>query len=157
MPKLKQTLAVAFMGAFAGGCLVISLVMVPDWRRMDPDAFLEWFSENGPRLGLTMFPMEAAGTLFALLSFADAMSRKSNSRVVWGLSSLCIIATVVLLPLYFVGANVRMLDKNIEASEVAAELESWSKWHRLRTALAILAVVFGGWGRAGVKPETHRQ
>jgi hypothetical protein len=146
MSKLKQTLSVAFMGAFAGGCVLLSLVMVPDWRRMNPDAFLEWFSENGPKLGLTMFPMEVAGTLFASLSFVESVKRKSDSRVIWALSSLCMVATVVLLPLYFVGANARMLNKTIEASEVAAELDAWSRWHRLRTALAILAVVFGGWG-----------
>ena len=146
MSKLKQTLSIAFTGAFAGGCLVLALVMVPDWRKMDPDAFLDWFSENGPRVGLTMFPMEAAGTLFAVLAFVDALRRKSNSRTLWGLSSLCIVATLVLLPVYFIKANVRMINKTIEASEVGAELEAWSNWHRLRTALAVLAVVFGGWG-----------
>ncbi len=146
MSRLKQTLSIVFMSAFTGGCLVVSLVMVPDWRKMEPDAFLDWFSKNGPRLGLTMLPLEAVGSLFAVLAFVDAMRRKSDSRAIWGLSSICIVATLVLLPVYFAQANARMLNKTIEVSEVGAELESWSNWQWLRTVLAALAVALGSWG-----------
>jgi hypothetical protein len=146
MSRFNQTLSVVCMSAFAGGCLVASIVMVPSWRKMDPEAFLDWFSENGRRLGSTMFPMEAAGALSAVLAFVGALRRKSNSRLLWGLSSLCIVATLVLLPIYFAEANTRMLNRTIEVSEVATELESWSSWQWLRTALAILAVAFGSWG-----------
>lgn len=146
MPRFNQTLSVACMGAFAGGCLVVSVVMVPSWRKMDPDAFLDWFSENGPRLGLTMLPLEAAGALSAVLAFAGALRRRSNGRLLWGMSSLCIVATLALLPIYFAQANARMLNKTIEASEVGTELESWQSWQWLRTALAALAVALGGWG-----------
>lgn len=50
MSRLSQTLSVACMSAFAGGCLVASIIMVPSWREMDHDAFLDWFSKNGPGL-----------------------------------------------------------------------------------------------------------
>lgn len=146
MSRLKQILSVVFMSAFTGGCLVVSLVMVPNWREMDPDAFLDWFSKNGPRLGLTMLPLEAFGSLFAILAFVDAVGRKSSSRVTWGLSGICIVATLVLLPVYFAKANARMLNKTIAVSEVGAELESWSNWQWLRTVLAALAVALGSWG-----------
>jgi len=145
------------MGAFAGGCLVVSIVMVPSWRKMDPAAFLGWFSENGPRLGLTMLPMEGVGASSAVLGFVGALRRGSDGRLPWGLSSLCIVATLGLLPIYFAQANARMLNQNIEASEVGAELERWASWQWLRTALAILAVAFGAWGlrrrRAERPPE----
>ncbi len=143
MSGLKQTLSVVFMGAFAGGCLVVSVVLVPTWRGMDPEAFLDWFQENGPRLGLTLFPLEVAGALFAVLAFFGAARRRSNGRLPWGLSALCIVATLVLLPLYFAGANARMIEGNMEAREVGAELASWRGWQWLRTALAVLAVAFG--------------
>lgn len=146
MSRFNQILSVVFMSAFAGGCLVVSIVMVPGWRGMDPEEFLDWFSENGARLGLTMFPLEATGALFAVLAFVGALRRKSNSRLLWGLSSLCIVATLVLLPIYFAEANTRMMNKTIEVSEVPTELGSWSSWQWLRTALAVLAVGFGGWG-----------
>lgn len=146
MSKLAQILSLAFMGAFAGGCLVVSIVMVPGWRKMDPEAFLDWFSTNGPRLGSTMLPLEAAGALSAVLAFVGALRRRSNGRLPWGLSSLCIIATLALLPIYFAQANTRMLNKDIEASEVGAEIERWAGWQWFRTALAVLAVAFGAWG-----------
>ncbi len=157
MSGLKQTLSVVFMGAFAGGCLVVSVVLVPTWRGMDPEAFLDWFQENGPRLGLTLFPLEAAGALFAVLAFFGAARRRSNGRLPWGLSALCIVATLVLLPLYFAGANARMIEGNMGAREVGAELASWRGWQWLRTALAVLAVAFGVLGldreQAGRTPK----
>ena len=144
--RFNQAASVACMGAFAGGCLVVSVVLVPTWRGMDPEAFLDWFPENGPRLGLTLFPLEAAGALFAVLAFFGAARRGSNGRLPWGLSALCIVATLVLLPLYFAGANARMVEGDMGAREVGAELASWRGWQWLRTALAVLAVAFGVWG-----------
>ena len=146
MSRLNQLLSVLSMSAFAGGCLVVSLAIVPGWRGLDPEAFLNWFSENGTKLGLTMFPLEAAGALFAVLAAAGALRRKSSGRVPWVLSSLCIVATLVLLPLYFAEANTQLLNETIEVSEVGAELESWQSWQWLRTALAVLAVISGSWG-----------
>ena len=78
MSRTAQTLSVVCTSAFAGGCLVVSVVLVPTWREMDPEAFLDWFPENGPRLGLTIFPLEAAGALFAVLAFFGAVRRRSN-------------------------------------------------------------------------------
>lgn len=146
MTRLNQILSLACMGAFVGGCLVVSVIVVPTWRGMDPEAFLDRFSEDGPRLGLTLFPLEAAGALFAVLAFVGAMRKGSGGRVPWGLASLCIVATLGLLPAYFAEANSRMIGGAIEAPEVVAELERWAGWQWLRTALAVLAVVFGGWG-----------
>ncbi len=153
MSRLSQILSLAFMGAFAGGSLVVSIVMVPSWRRMDPEAFLDYNSTNGPRLGSTIFPMEAAGALSAVAAFVGALRRRSDGRLPWGLSSLCIVATLGLLPIYFAQANMRMLNRDIEASEVGAELESWQRWQRLRTALAVLAVAFGAWGARRERAE----
>lgn len=56
------------------------------------------------------------------------------------------MATLALLPVYFGRANERMVTKAIEASEVSAELESWSRWQWLRTALAASVVALSGWG-----------
>ncbi|WP_166173627.1 DUF1772 domain-containing protein [Rubrobacter tropicus] len=153
MSSFSRTVSVACAGAFAGGCLVVSVVLVPTWREMDPEAFLAWFQENGPRLGLTLFPLEVAGALFAVLAFFGAVRRGSNGRLPWGLSSLCIVATLVLLPLYFAGANARMIEGNMGAREVGAELASWQGWQWLRTALAVLAVAFGGWGLGRERAE----
>lgn len=146
MSKLAQILSLAFMSAFAGGCLVVSIVMVPGWRRMDPEAVLDFFSTDGTKLGGTLLPLEAAGALSAVLAFAGALRRRSDGRLPWGLSSLCIAATLGLLPIYFAQANTQMHDKDIEASEVGAEIERWASWQWLRTALAVLGVAFGAWG-----------
>lgn len=146
MSRFTQILSLASMSAFAGGCLVVSVVMVPSWRKMDPEAFLDWFPTNGPRLGLTLFPMEAAGASSAVLAFIGALRRRSAGRLPWGLSGLCIVATLGLLPAYFAGANARMINGAVGTPEVDDELERWARWQWLRTALTVLAVAFGAWG-----------
>lgn len=155
MSKLAQILSLASMSAFAGGCLVVSVVMVPSWRKMDPEAFLDWFPANGPRLGLTLFPTEAAGASSAVLAFIGALRGRSVGHLPWGLSGLCIVATLGLLPAYFAEANARMINGAIGAPEVADELERWASWQWLRTALAVLAAAFGAWGlRRGLAEST---
>lgn len=146
MARLSQTLSVACMSAFAGGCLVVSTVLVPSWRAMDSDRFLEWFGEHGPTLGRTLFPLDIAGTVFTVHAFLGARKGPAKRRWLWGLASLCSGATVGLLPLYFAGANTRLLNKTIAGSDVTTELAAWSRWQWLRTGLAGLAVVCGGWG-----------
>jgi len=113
---------------------------------MDPDKFLDWFGAHGPTLGRTLFPLDVAGTLFAVRAFVGAPQSPAPRRRLWGLASLCSGAAVLLLPVYFARANMRMLRKTITGSEVTTELAAWARWQWLRTGLALLAVVCGGWG-----------
>lgn len=50
------------------------------------------------------------------------------------------IATLVLLPVYFVQANRALLDPAFPTRDVAAELAAWWAWNWVRTGLAVLAV-----------------
>jgi hypothetical protein len=141
--RTVENLAVALMGAFAGGCLFVSAVLVPAWREMDPEEVLEWFARNELRSGLTLSPLEAGGALTATVFFARALKQSSDRRLPWAISSLCILATIAQLPLYFVRTNRAMAERKISRSRVGAELGAWSRWQWARTSLAVLAVVFG--------------
>jgi hypothetical protein len=143
VPRMVENLSVALMGSFAGGCLFVSTVLVPAWRRMGPEEVLEWFARNELRSGLTLSPLEVAGALTAAVSFVRAMREESDGRLAWALSVLCMLATIAQLPLYFARTNRAIVQKKIPHSRVGPELESWSKWQWARTSLAVLAVVFG--------------
>jgi hypothetical protein len=51
-------------------------------------------------------------------------------------------ATVLLLPLYFAGANIALLDP-VPPTDVASELSRWNAWNWLRTALAGAGTIAG--------------
>lgn len=146
MSRTVGNLSLALMSAFAGCCLLVSTVLVPAWRKMDTEEVLEWFARNELRSGLTLFPLEAAGALGATVSFVRALRERSDGRLMWALSSLCMLATIAQLPLYFADTNRAMVEKKIPRHRIGTELESWSKWQWVRTSLAVLAVVFGVWG-----------
>lgn len=149
MSRTVENLSVALIGAFAGGCLFVSAVLVPAWRRMDPEEVLEWFASNELRSGLTLATLEAAGTLGALGCFLGARREGSDGRLPWALASLCMVATFVQLPLYFVETNKAMVRREIPPRQVGTKLDSWSRWQWARTLLAVAAVAFSLWGASG--------
>lgn len=146
MSRTTENLAIAMTGSFAGGCLFVSAVLLPAWRTMDPEEVLQWFAQNELRSGLTLASLEAGGALTAIVSFVVALKQGSDGRLPWALSSLCMLATIAQLPLYFAGTNKAMVEKEIPLHWVDTELESWSRWQWTRTALSVLAVIFGIWG-----------
>ena len=133
--------AVAATAVFAGGGLVTQTVVVPYWRSMDPGAFLGQFGTSGPALGATLFPFEVIATLgLAVITFV-AVRRRSAARAWWAAATACMVGTLVLLPVYFVGANLAMLSEDFAAANVPGELAAWNAWNWVRTGLALAATV----------------
>jgi hypothetical protein len=129
--------AVAATSAFAGSALLTQTVIVPYWRAMDPAAFLAHFSMYGPITGATVFPFEVASVvLLGLTAYSTARSHRPG-RLAWALATSAIIGTFVLLPVYFVGANLAMLDPAFPPQDVHAELTAWYCWNWVRTGLAL--------------------
>jgi hypothetical protein len=69
-----------------------------------------------------------------------------------------VAATVVLLPVYFIGANVALLDPTFPVPAVPAALADWNSWNWLRTGLGVLAAVLacGATVRADIATTTER-
>ncbi|GDY28999.1 DUF1772 domain-containing protein [Gandjariella thermophila] len=132
--RALETLAVAATSAFAGAALLTQTVIVPAWRAMDPAAFLPHFAVYGPATGATVFPFEAASVL--LLGVTTARGR-GPGRALWALAAAGMVATLVLLPIYFVPANLAMLDPAFPARAVPAELTAWYRWNWVRAGLGL--------------------
>lgn len=139
--RIVETAAIAATAAFAGGGLLTQTVIVPHWRDMDPAAFLPHFAIYGPATGATLFPIEVAAVLLlGITTYSNARNRRPG-RLTWALATAGMVATVVLLPVYFAGANLAMLDPAFPPQAVAAELTAWYRWNWVRTGLAVLATV----------------
>ncbi len=140
--RIVTAAAISTTGVFAGGGLLTQTVIVPYWRDMDPAAFLTHFGKAGPVTGATLFPIELASTLLLGTVLYSAVKGRRRGRLAWGLAGSCMAGTVLLLPIYFLGANTAMLTQSIPLDQVGAELKSWYAWNWVRTGLAFLAVIF---------------
>lgn len=79
-------------------------------------------------------------------------------RLLWAGAVSAVVATVVLLPLYFVGANIALLDPTFPVQAVPAALADWASWNWLRTGLGVVAAVLacGAAIRADIATTTER-
>lgn len=133
MARLTSILAVGTTAAFAAGALLSQTVIVPLWQAMPPAEFLRQFDESGPVTGATIFPFEIVSMVtLAVLAFR---------RLVWAFAALAMLGTLILLPAYFVSADLSLLRPGFPPDAVAGALAVWSRWNWLRTALGLAAAV----------------
>lgn len=137
--------AVAVTAAFAAGGVLTQTVIVPMWRAMDPVVFQSAFRTSGPDTGATLFPIElASAVLLASLAY-PALRDRAPGRRAWLGATCCVVATLLLLPIYFVGANLDLLDAALPPAAVPGRLAGWYAWNWLRTGLSIAAAVLAGY------------
>jgi len=133
--------AIAATGAFAGGGLLTQTVLVPHWLELDPAEFLAHFKKYGPATGATLFPIELLATLLLGIVLVSAIRSRSRGRLAWGIAVSSMVGTVLLLPIYFLGANDALLSRTVPLYEVGSAIRSWYLWNWVRTGLAMLAVI----------------
>ncbi|RZL83495.1 MAG: DUF1772 domain-containing protein [Rhodococcus sp. (in: high G+C Gram-positive bacteria)] len=134
-----ETLAVATTSVFAGGALLTQTVIVPGWRAMDPTAFLARFPVAGPVTGATVFPFEVASVLLLGAATYSAVRNSRPGRFAWALATSAMVATLILVPLYFLDANLALLDPTFPPDAVPAALAAWYRWNWIRTGLGLTA------------------
>lgn len=144
--QVVRAVAVASAAAFAGGGLLTQTVTVPYWQAMKPAAFLTSFATYGPATGATLFPIELLAIVLLGLVVYSTVRSGEPGRLVWIGALLCMVATALLLPLYFAGANNGFISRTIAENDVATALRTWSAWNWARTGLAFLAVALGSIG-----------
>lgn len=140
--RVVDIVAVAAASAFAGGALLSQTVIAPGWQAMDPDAFLNHFARYGPATGLTVFPFEAASMVLLVRAAYTALTRRRQGRLAWVLAAVCMAGTFLLL-IYFVPANLALLDPAFPPASVPAALDAWYRWNWIRAGLGVAAAVFG--------------
>ena len=140
----------AATSAFAGGALLTQTAIVPYWRAMEPAAFLAHFATYGPATGATVFPFEVASVLLLGASTYTTVRSRRPGRLAWALATSAMVGTFLLLPIYFLPANLAMLDPAFPHQAVAAELTRWYRWDWVRAglglasaALACIALIAG--------------
>ena len=129
--------------AFAAGCVVTQAVTVPTWRALEPAEFLRQFATSGPATGAVLLPVELAAAALSAATTYTFVKQRRPGRLVWGLATGAMVATILLLPAHFAGANAAFLDPAFPLPDVAGELSTWNTWNWLRTGLAVLGTATG--------------
>ncbi|WP_437286191.1 hypothetical protein [Sorangium sp. So ce406] len=145
MARAPEIASVVLTSVFAGGSLLVSTAVAPGFSSMRPGEFLDWFAVHGPEMGMTLFPFNVGGTVMCGYNLLIAIKEKQR-RLPWGLATVCMVGTLVMLPLYFARANAAFIGKKIDIQEVPAGITSWSSWQWGRTGLSLMAAISAGWG-----------
>jgi len=129
--------AVVALGVSAGAMLTEAAVFAPYWRSLPPADFLTWFAANTDRLFNFYGPLEIATTALTLAAAALARRRPGGGWMI--AAAVLSLAVLALFPLYFQAANESFAARTIAVDTVGAELERWSAWQWLRTAIGLAA------------------
>lgn len=138
MIEYLPLLTTLVLGLFAGSLLTEAMILVPYWRRMDPAEFFSLHSSLGPKLFRYFAPLTTAAVALSVIT-AIVVGREKSA---WIISATLCVITLVIFFAYFRAANNRFANHDLETADLPAELQKWSNWHWLRTAIAVIALAF---------------
>ena len=146
--RLVCLLATLSLGLTSGALLTEAVVLVPFWRSLPPESFLDWYRANAALLFNFFGPLEIVATVLIVLAAAMALIRRRPGFGWWVLACLFAVFVLAAFPLYFREANASFELATIEVTMVSEELERWAAWHWGRTVIAFAAFAAAALGLA---------
>ena len=137
--ELIQLASSFFLGLLVGSLLTEAIILLPYWRTMDPEEFLNLHGSLGPRLYGYFAPLTILATVLPVLAGITSVVFGSTF---FNLSIVPAIITLVMLFIYityFKGANESFKTGSVGVDGVTKELVRWSKWHWVRVFLGLVA------------------
>jgi Domain of unknown function (DUF1772) len=149
MIELSQLVTALILGLFVGSLLTEAVILVPYWRKLKPENFLELHSTLGPQLYSYYAPLTISATVVPVLNAIVGLLFSTPTQG-YGL----VVAVLVLLILgiyffYFQHANASFKTGSVGTTGLPAELERWARWHWLRTGIALVAFALALFGLRG--------
>jgi Domain of unknown function (DUF1772) len=144
--QILNLLSVVSLSLFSGAFLFIAFVIVGFWQSLEPNVFLNWMNEHFFRFPSLMVPLNMVALLLTIAAFGTSWKSRPNSRILLGLSGVCIFACTLTYQIYFAGANAEFLNRSLELPQIENAIHTWATWHWLRTGLSIASLIFSSWG-----------
>ncbi len=138
---LLLNLTVLILGLFTGSLLTEAVILVPFWRSLKPELFLEFHGSMGPQLYKYFAPLTILATLIPTVTAAYCIWDSGEVVTYSSLSSLLILIIFAIYFIYFKAANESFATGSVGVSGLPAELRRWCIWHWIRTVLAMIAFV----------------
>ena len=132
-------LTALILGLFTGSLLTEAVILVPFWRSLKPETFLEFHSSMGPQLYKYFAPLTIAATMIPTITAAYCIWQSGEIVTYTSLSALLILIIFSIYFIYFKAANESFATGSVGVSGLPAELRRWCIWHWIRTVLAMVA------------------
>ncbi len=130
---------------FCGFMLCIYTALLPFWKQISPESFLNWFSTYSGGISNGTGPLGMLSLILPLITLILTWSN-TNSRAYWLLSFLLMLGVIAITMLFFVKANTSFMNKTIALEAIPDTLITWGKLHLVRiimTSLAAISAVIG--------------
>jgi uncharacterized membrane protein len=115
---------------------LIRLALIPFWQGVPPDEFRSWFRQYGRRMGAVMIPLGITATASTV---AAAVLEPARGSTVSALATVGVVAITVSVN---EPANERFWSEApMTDEETAQQLARWARWHDVRVALGVVAVL----------------
>ncbi len=134
-----RQLSAAALGIFFGSQLTEGVVLVPYWRALPPQQFLQWYAANDRRLLGYFGPLTTVTALLAIAAALVTWREGGAARMAALVPAIVMMVIVAGFVVYFDAANKRFAAATIAPAAVPGELARWSALHWARTVLAGIA------------------
>lgn len=132
-------LTALILGLFTGSMLTEAVILVPFWRSLKPETFLEFHGSMGPQLYRYFAPLTISATLIPTVTAVYCIWQGGEIVSFSSLAALLILMIFSIYFIYFKAANESFATGSVGVSGLPAELVRWSIWHWIRTVLAMAA------------------
>ncbi len=133
-----QFISVAVIGLLVGSLLTEATILVPFWRKMEPQEFLRLHGTMGPSLYHYFAPLTVLGSVIPIITGIYSIVLTPSLS----LSAVVALLTGLMLCIYFIyfkAANESFESGSVGVEGVAKELRRWAAWHWLRVVIGLIA------------------
>jgi Domain of unknown function (DUF1772) len=137
-----SSIAAFVLGLLAGSLLLEALVLVPFFKKLNPEEFFSFH----PIFGRQLFRYFAPLTSLAVFTPCISAIWAGGSNIGLNISAATSLIVLLFFPFYFKGANDAFSNGQVSAGELPDRLAQWGKVHNVRTMIAMAAfgsAVFG--------------
>jgi len=133
--------AIALLGLFAGGNIIIWFIILPFWQSLPANELMQWFSNYGPRVGITMLPMQIIPLILSIWAYNLTRKRDIEGKGLWLWVNVSNVVILIMFLAYYLPVNLQFVNQTMNPDDVPSELVRWEMIHIARTILAVLSTL----------------
>nr|AID57561.1 hypothetical protein [uncultured bacterium] len=143
--SLLALLASTASGLLAGALVTEACVLVPYWKKMPPEEFVQLHPSLSPLLFRFYAPLTIVGTSMPVIACATQWAADSPTKWFWTASAVCGVGLIGFYFSFFRQANIEFANDPSPMNALVT-LNTWATVHLARTLVAVFGFVFAGLG-----------